>query len=478
MGARRRAVRVLGTLSGAVAILLLLPAVGAQGVPEQVRVTATGTGDGLVVHWAVVDVDYGPNEEPHVLWSIDGGREESTAATKVGTLVPGEGDLPSMVPQETYVYAATLEDVPPGATVEYRAGSAVRGYTDTFAVRNLPGPGDPVRLVAYADIGRTGVNPDGSSLPDAKPPLVRDLALAQDPDLLVIPGDLAYGHSPASMNMFHRFMEPISARVVTMPVMGNHEWDEDTGLEYQSFLASYVLPGNEHEFLFRAGPVTFVGLNSDRVCQGVHSRSYAGATVAVPCHLGVLDEELLDLAEDLLAEASSDATPWTVVYFHHPPYSFGQHGSDLGLRGLWGPLLDRYGVDLVITGHDHLYSRSLPVSDAAPAGNGSEYTKGSAPVYVVAGGGGRPLYAIPDDEEPPAWWAYGEEVHHVVVVEANATTLWFAGLRAGDGSVMDEFRIVAGQPDRGDPPPGATSGASVAAGLLAIAFAVGLRRLR
>ncbi len=65
--------------------------------------------------------------------------------------------------------------------------------------------------------------------------------------------------------------------------------------------------------------------------------------------------------EKTLAAASED---WVIVIEHHPLYSSGlTHGSDERLRSALEPLLVKYGVDVVLTGHDHLYERSKPQHD-------------------------------------------------------------------------------------------------------------------
>jgi len=52
---------------------------------------------------------------------------------------------------------------------------------------------------------------------------------------------------------------------------------------------------------------------------------------------------------------------WKICYFHHPLYSSGRfHGPDLDLRKTLEPLFVRYGVDVVLAGHEHLYERVLP----------------------------------------------------------------------------------------------------------------------
>ena len=62
--------------------------------------------------------------------------------------------------------------------------------------------------------------------------------------------------------------------------------------------------------------------------------------------------------EDGAEEASDD---WKICYFHHPLYSDGgRHGSDVDLRVALEPLFVKYGVNVVFSGHDHIYERFKP----------------------------------------------------------------------------------------------------------------------
>lgn len=54
---------------------------------------------------------------------------------------------------------------------------------------------------------------------------------------------------------------------------------------------------------------------------------------------------------------------WVIAYWHHPPYTMGSHNSDkehdlVKIRENFIRILERYGVDLIICGHSHLYERS------------------------------------------------------------------------------------------------------------------------
>jgi predicted MPP superfamily phosphohydrolase len=71
-----------------------------------------------------------------------------------------------------------------------------------------------------------------------------------------------------------------------------------------------------------------------------------------------MDKEQLAWLERELRQSGSD---WKICFFHHPLYSSGgRHGSNAELRSLLEPLLLKYSVDVVFTGHDHFYERTKP----------------------------------------------------------------------------------------------------------------------
>ena len=60
-------------------------------------------------------------------------------------------------------------------------------------------------------------------------------------------------------------------------------------------------------------------------------------------------------------ELSSSSSDWKIAFFHHPLYSSGRtHGSSLDLRKTLEPLFVTYGVNVVFSGHDHIYERVKP----------------------------------------------------------------------------------------------------------------------
>ena len=71
-----------------------------------------------------------------------------------------------------------------------------------------------------------------------------------------------------------------------------------------------------------------------------------------------LDPRQLAWIDGTLKQSSEE---WKICYFHHPIYSDGgRHGSDIELRVVLEPLFVKYGVDVVYSGHDHIYERTKP----------------------------------------------------------------------------------------------------------------------
>ena len=95
----------------------------------------------------------------------------------------------------------------------------------------------------------------------------------------------------------------------------------------------------------------------------------------------VLDTNVLDASQIAWARATlRQATePWKIAYFHHPLYgNAGRHGSNVDLRVLLEPVLIEFGVQVVFSGHDHVYERLKPQRGIHyfVAGSGGQLRKG------------------------------------------------------------------------------------------------------
>ncbi|MGZ7442861.1 metallophosphoesterase [Paenibacillus sp. TH7-28] len=138
-------------------------------------------------------------------------------------------------------------------------------------------------------------------------------------------------------------------RVPLLPVTGNH--DEIAG-EAERFTSHFNLPDNGAK---GSAPGT------------TYSFDYGHA------HFVMLDTEsnLKRQADWLRDDLQKNGKPWTIVAMHRPAYGGNQYEK----AEEWIKIFDEYGVDLVLQGHNHEYSRSYPLrsGEIVPAGEGTVY---------------------------------------------------------------------------------------------------------
>jgi acid phosphatase type 7 len=306
-------------------------------------------------------------------------------------------------------HSVTLDGLRPDTTYHYRLrldGAAVGG--DHTFTTPPEGRAATVRFAVVGDSG-TGREPE-----DGIVAVLSSLA----PDFVLHVGDAAYG-SGTAREVQARFLAPFAPLTDHVPLylaLGNHDANTQGG---EPLLDVLALPtngsdGTEHFYSFDWGPCHLVALDSNR-------RLDAGSP------------QLTWLDADLAASSA----PWTIVFFHHPVYSSSTHGEREDLQASLAPVLEAHGVDLVLSGHDHVYERTLPIVAGVPvAVPGAEHLDAPGPIYVVTGGGGKDLYPSGRHD----WTAYSESSFHVVCVDADPLILDLRAVRL-DGSEMDRVRL-------------------------------------
>src|SRR5262249_48381007 len=170
----------------------------------------------------------------------------------------------------------------------------------------------------------------------------------------------------------------ILRNTVLYPAYGNHDGSaSDSATQTGPFYDDFTLPtqgeaggvpsGAEAYYSFDYANIHFLELESYET-----DRSPNGAM-------------LTWLQRDLAANTQ----PWVIAFWHHPPYSKGSHDSDteielVEMRQNAVPILENFGVDLVLCGHSHSYERSFLIDGHY----GTSTTFG--PAFVKDGGSGRP----------------------------------------------------------------------------------------
>jgi hypothetical protein len=159
---------------------------------------------------------------------------------------------------------------------------------------------------------------------------------------VVMTGDNMYG-TQTSRDFVTKFEQPykdlIAGGVTFYAALGNH--DEPGQKNYKAFNM-----GGDRFYAFRASTAK-------------HGRDAGEGAHFFALDSTYLDKTQLDWLEKQLAGASKDE--WKIAFFHHPLYSSARkHGSSLDLRKVLEPIFVKYGVDLVLAGHDHVYERVKP----------------------------------------------------------------------------------------------------------------------
>jgi hypothetical protein len=200
-------------------------------------------------------------------------------------------------------------------------------------------------------------------------------------DLVLMLGDNIYG-SKTPQDYRAKFELPykklLDAGIKFYAALGNH--DPRNQVSYKLFNL-----GGERYHTFKApkGDVRFFVLDSNYV-----------------------DRVQLEWVEKELA---SSKNKWKICYFHHPLYSSGgRHGSDISLRKVLEPLFVKYGVSLVLSGHDHFYERIKPQMGI---------------YYFVCGAAGQ---LAPGDIKRSALTAKGFDLdNHFMLMEIDGDNLYF-----------------------------------------------------
>jgi predicted phosphodiesterase len=119
--------------------------------------------------------------------------------------------------------------------------------------------------------------------------------------------------------------------------------------------------------------------------------------------------------EKALAESNA---PWKIAFMHHPIYSSGRrHGSDVELRAFIEPLFVKYGVSVVLAGHEHFYERLKPQQGIA------YFTAGSAGKLRAGNIRRGPLYAAGFDTDLSfmLFEQTGDDLHFQVISRVAKT---------------------------------------------------------
>jgi len=374
-------------------------------------------------------------------------------------------------PTPTTEHLVTLTALPPD-TVHYYAvghsGGLLEGGDASYTFSTAPVPGSPTstRIWVLGDSGKA--NQGARNVRDG----YQSFTGSRGTDVWLMLGDNAYNDGTDAEFQAAVFdIYPQTLRQVALwPTLGNHDTNSassatQSGPYFDIFTlpsegeAGGVASGTEAYYSFDHANIHFICLDSDDSPVSPNS-------------------PMLRWLEDDLAVTDQD---WIIAYWHHPPYAKGGMNSDVETHGTLMrenvlPVLEAYGVDLVLSGHDHSYQRSFLVNghyglsttftpemalnggDGREAGDGA-YQKpdGLVPnrgaVYTVAGSSAS---SGPGPFDHPTT-VIGLDQLGSVVIDVDGARL-DAAFVTDTGAVVDAWTLIKGADEV---PPGLVSATAI-----------------
>ena len=319
-------------------------------------------------------------------------------------------------------HSVTFKDLLPDTLYAYRVGDGTH-WSEWFQFRTASKKADPFSFLYVGDAQ--------NYILELWSRLIREgYSRAPRARFIIHAGDLvSEAHSERQWHEWFTAGGWIHGMVPSVPAPGNHEYrpyndtDKTRNLSVQ-WRSQFTLPENgpasqtETAYFFDYQNVRFIALNSNN-----------------------MREEQKVWLDSVLR---NNPNKWTVATFHHPIFSSAKERDNKELRELWKPVFDKYGVDLVLQGHDHSYARGQagPLTKNELIGmNTRDGVAGT--VYVVSVSGGK-MYALKED----LWDNYAanlerkaENTQLFQVITVEADTLRYEAFTV-TGELYDAFELI------------------------------------
>ncbi|WP_448578203.1 fibronectin type III domain-containing protein [Thermaurantiacus sp.] len=325
-------------------------------------------------------------------------------------------------------HRARFSGLSPGTAYAYRVKGA-GGWSEWQQFRTAAEGPEPFRFIYLGDT-QNGI------LSLASLAWRRALLMAGDPALMLHAGDL------------------VDQRDDLVPDDEWGEWNAAGGWALAT-VPQLVAAGN-HEYVMRGGvrelgrhwPLQFA--LPDNGAPGVERTSYAVDWQGVRFIMldGTSALELGTLAAQtawLEAQLQRPKLDWTVVTFHQPIFTCARPQDTPKLKEAWVPLFERHGVDLVLQGHDHCYSRLTAAKGREASAKARKAGRPQGPVYLVSVAGSK-QYGLNDraDRQPDR---AAEDSMLFQIVEVERARLTLRAFTA-DGALYDGFTLARGRDGR------------------------------
>ncbi len=339
-----------------------------------------------------------------------------------------------------YLHEAVMLNLTPGTTYEYRIRNASStivstAYRFTVPSENLsefsflmmadPQESSEVGYMAYAHVALNAI-----------------AQIEQKPSFVLYVGDIINDADVRTQwNAFFKYSASFIFDTPIVATAGNHDISGISGtrmsnLEFDGYMN---LPNNgpiytdfdeiENDarlshfddgktFSFNYGNVHFVAINTESLCDGTTTCAY-------------MDESNVTILKNWLnADLTGNTMKWTIVFLHRGPYSLSYDTARV--REQLVPIFETHGVDLVLSGHDHQYSRSVYKNTILiPFARSDNYLKGT-------------ISLIPEAENNWHFNDYSSSIGVTYLVGNTTGTKYYGGSR--NSGIDVQYRFLDANP--------------------------------
>ena len=338
-------------------------------------------------------------------------------------------------PQGKFVYSWTIGengDVGP-LSIEIEVSS--QGYTDSSVINSfdiidssstsgINSVSDETRVGGKSEFDFTVAGDYGC---DSKTRQTVEGMEDQDPDLVLALGDLS---EVKDSDCFFDIISNLDDDDIKVAL-----GEDDTGsVRYRDYIRHFDLKSPFYSFDYQN--VHFLAMST-------------GKGSVIPYVNG--SEQYQFINEDLSKAANNPNIDWIIVYGYRPFYTSPTiHPANENLRETYPPLFEKYGVDLVITAHNHNYQRSYPLVYNVEATrepivkdvNTSHYNSPGVPIYVSVGTAGNNLYDFRDQAPFMVTQLQESGFLHVNISKTDRDVLTGSFLNIETGDDDDQFMII------------------------------------
>ena len=261
--------------------------------------------------------------------------------------------------QNAMGHKVIFENLQPKTKYAYRVGDG-KNWSEWFQFETSSSETEPFSFIYLGDV-QNDIKSLGSRT------LRQAYTHFPNSDFMLFAGDIVSRSNEEYWREFFYAGGWIYGMMPSVVTPGNHEFDSNEGSQrtfskhwnqiYQMPVNSPSKKYSNRNYYIDYQGVRFVSLDSPS--------------------LGNYPEDSTLVLNWLEKTLSENPNRWTVFFTHYPIYSCSQGRNNERYRNAVQPLLEKYNVDIVLTGHDHTYCRGFNIENVMVKGK-------NAPLYVVS----------------------------------------------------------------------------------------------